>query len=83
MAKFRVIGQARQRIGIEAGFGFYKGVPVGRPRAEIINTKTNRLFKDAKTARGVKSHYEAFWNDLNPNSTEVVEVLKVERVKSK
>lgn len=53
------------------------GEPKGDSRDEVINIKTNKIFADAKTILDIKKAYEAFWNDLNPSSREVVFVSSV------
>lgn len=53
------------------------GRPVGAARDEVINLATNRLFKGCETWVDVKKAYEAFWNDLNPLSEEMVIVSAV------
>jgi hypothetical protein len=68
--KFAVKGQAFSRSGLKA---------IGKARIEVINTNTNSLFKGVKTPRMVKARFEAFWNDLNPHSTEIVKVLSVKK----
>lgn len=72
MAYYKVTGIAKNRK---------TGSYIGKSRSEIINTKTNSLFKNVKDTKEVKSRYEYFWNDLNPKSEEVVKVLKVEKLK--
>ena len=71
MTKYKVTGVARNRIT-----GFQKG----KIRNEVIDTKTNSLFPK-NNIMDIKNRYESFWNDLNPNSREIVTVLKVVRVK--
>jgi hypothetical protein len=51
--------------------------PVGKERDEVIDVATNRLFKGVKNIGDIESAYESFWNDLNPNSKEVVKVSSV------
>ena len=53
---------------------------VGKERTERIDTTTNELFKGIRTIVGLKTKYEQFWNDLNPNSREVVFVSRVKKV---
>lgn len=53
------------------------GSPIGFPRTEKINTKTNRLFAGAKTHLDVIRIFEAFWNDMNSTSKEVVKISYV------
>lgn len=50
---------------------------VGPIRTERIDTRANPLFRDARSPLGVERAYEAFWNDLNPTSAEIVKVLSV------
>ena len=45
-----------------------------RRRSEIIDISKNSLFKNCKTKQDIKKKYESFWNDLNPNSEEIVKV---------
>lgn len=68
MAKFAVIAKAFDR---------HTGYPVGNARKEIIDTKENALFTGCKTILDVKYAYEAFWNELAKDSTEIVFVLRV------
>jgi hypothetical protein len=68
--KFAIKAQAFSRSGFKA---------IGRARTEVINTNTNSLFRGAKTPSMVKARFEAFWNDLNPHSKEVVGVLSVKK----
>ncbi len=49
---------------------------ISESRDEEIFTD-NELFADASTAEEVKGMYEAFWNDLNPRSEDIVKVLAV------
>ena len=56
---------------------------VGRVRIEIINTKTNSLFKNIFTNKGIETKYELFWNDLNPNSKEIVKVISIVKMAKK
>jgi hypothetical protein len=51
------------------------------PRVELINTNTNILFKGCKTPIQVEQVYEAFWNELNLQSDEIVKVIGLEFVK--
>lgn len=53
------------------------GSPIGHPREEEIDLKSNQLFKNCKTILDIKNSYESFWNDLNPNSEEIVFVLEI------
>ena len=53
---------------------------VGKARVERINSTTNELFKRLTTPHNIKICYESFWNNLNPNSKEIVKVIDVEEV---
>lgn len=53
---------------------------VGKSRVEIIDTIDNLLFKECHTPKDVEEKYEAFWNDLNPNSPDTVKVVDVREV---
>jgi hypothetical protein len=53
---------------------------VGKARVEVIDTKDNLMFRTSKTPADVEAVYESFWNDLNPNSEDVVKVVDVRRV---
>ena len=46
-------------------------------RTEIINTKTNILFQNIRTKKGVKNKYERFWSTEKPK----VKVIRVEEIK--
>ena len=67
--KYKVTGVSRNR---KTGF------QIGKIRTEIIDTKKNALFYNVRNKLDVKNVYESFWNKLNPNSKEIVTVLKVE-----
>ena len=71
MMKFDVTARAYNRIS---------GARVGVERTERVDTN-NSLFESCRTILNVKQKYEAFWNDLNPNSAEVVFVVEVKRVR--
>jgi hypothetical protein len=53
------------------------GKVVGQTREELIDLKTNELFKGVKSILDIKNSYESFWNDLNPRSTSVVFVQSI------
>lgn len=53
------------------------GMAVSESRDETIYTD-NILFSKCITPMDVKKAYEAFWNDLNPNSEDVVFVQSVD-----
>ena len=81
MAKFEVSSTAldkKTRKGVKMSGGKYKGKTI---RKEIINTKTNTLFKGARTPKDVERIYENFWNKLDPYATEVVKVIGVKKLK--
>ena len=66
------------KVSITAqAFDRKNGGPIGFPRTEKINTKTNRLFAGAKTHLDVVRMFETFWNDMNSISKEVVKVSHV------
>lgn len=46
------------------------GEPRGEERGEEIDTSTNEI--------DVKKAFEAFWNDLNPHSSEIVFVQRID-----
>lgn len=52
------------------------GEPVGSTRVERIDTN-NSLFAACETIMDVKAKYEWFWNELNPDSEEVVFVHQI------
>ena len=58
-------------------FNRQTGAPVSAARTERIDGLTNELFRDCTTIMQYKEVYESFWNDLNPESAEVVFVLSV------
>ena len=61
-------------------------------RDEVIDTKTNTLFKSCRNAYDVEDVYEAFWNRLNDEfnrgygekytNSHIVKVLKVVEVEA-
>ncbi len=53
------------------------GKPVGSQREEPINIKENPIFKGCKTILDIKSRYEAFWNNLNEKSKDIVFVQSI------
>ena len=55
---------------------------VGKARTEIIDTASNTFFDGVTNALAVEARYEAFWNDLNPNSPDIVKVVDVREVQS-
>lgn len=73
----RSVTAARIAVVTAATCSRETGVRIGAPRDEEIDLDTNELFRGCKTWQDVKRVYEAFWNDLNPNSTEVVHVTAV------
>jgi len=54
----------------------------GPARAELIDTDSNRVFEGQVTPLDVERRYEAFWNDVNPRSRDIVKVMSVEPVDS-
>lgn len=53
------------------------GEASGKSRVEKIDTVANLLFTRCKTVMDVKKVYEAFWNEMNPNSEDVVFVQRI------
>jgi len=54
---------------------------IGSSRIERIDTDKNVLFKGLKDSSDIEKRYESFWNDMNPNSSEIVKVINVKKVK--
>ena len=52
---------------------------IGKARTETIDSRDNELFKGAKTTKDIEDRYEGFWNDLDPQSEEIIKVISVER----
>jgi hypothetical protein len=46
-------------------------------RTEIINTKTNVLFRNIKTKDGIKWKYQNFWR---PENVKVIKVIRLKKV---
>ena len=68
----------KRKVFVLAGaFDRISGRPVGSPREELIDTKRNKLFRQCQDIIAVKKTYEGFWNDLNPQSKEVVFVQSI------
>ncbi len=55
------------------------GIPSGNARQETIQSD-NLLFVKCRNIVDVKTAYEAFWNDLNPDSGDVVFVSSVTKL---
>jgi len=53
------------------------GEPVCKSRNETIDLQTNELFSSCKSVLDIERAYESWWNELNPNSTEIVFVSRV------
>ena len=51
-----------------------------KPRKEVVDTKTNELFRGCTNAIQVEQGYEAFWNELNPRSAHIVKVIDVQQI---
>jgi len=60
-------------------FNRYTGIPApfGTSREEKIDTKTNKLFKDANCILKIKEAYERFWNDSDIHSEHIVFVSQI------
>jgi hypothetical protein len=54
--------------------------PVGQSREEEIDVSTNQLFKTVTNIGDVEAAYEAFWNELDPTSNEIVKVISITAV---
>lgn len=52
-------------------------------RSEVIDTMRNALFRDCSMPITIEMAYEAFWNELNPNSENIVKVVGVEEVQER
>lgn len=64
-------------VVLASSFNPKTGKPNNNPREEIINTKTNRLFKDCKTLTDVAETYMHFWNRFPTRQSEIVLVQSV------
>ena len=53
------------------------GQVAGNARIEEINTRKNVSFNQCHDLMDIKECYEAYWNQLNPNSEEVVFVQQI------
>jgi hypothetical protein len=53
---------------------------VGKARTEMIDTQTNKLFRHCRAPKDIEARYESFWNDLNPNSRDIVKVVDIREV---
>jgi hypothetical protein len=51
--------------------------PTSEPLTEVIDLDNNTLFAKVCVPLDIKKAFEAFWNDLNPKSTDVVFVQRV------
>ena len=69
--KFKIKGQSLNRE---------TNKKVGKPRWETIDTKKNKLFNGIDNLGDAIKVFENFWNELNPNSTEVVSVIEIKKV---
>lgn len=68
---FKVTASGYKRHGSDQPFATH---------TEEVDTETNELFKHCTDTDDVRRKYESFWNDLNPNSEDVVYVDSVEKV---
>ena len=48
------------------------GRQISQPSDEEIDLSSKDMYKNCRTWQDVKEAYEAFWNDTNPNSAEMV-----------
>jgi len=60
-------------------FNRISGRPVGISREEKIDILSNMIFTGASTVLEIKTAYENWWNNLNPNSNEIVMVSSVQK----
>lgn len=56
------------------------GKPNSNPREELIDTGTNKIFKDTKTLTDIAEKYMSFWNRLPTRQREMVLVQSIRRV---
>jgi hypothetical protein len=61
---------------VAQSFGRATRAPNANARVEEIDTNTNVLFAGCDLMN-VRKNYEAFWNNVNPNSPEVVFVQSI------
>ena len=62
-------------------FDPFTGVPTSEPRAEIIDMKTNALFRSCETLTDVSETYMEFWNRLPTVQSELVLVQSIRWMK--
>lgn len=72
-----LIEAGRKAIVTAQAFNRATGEPNGVARDEEVDLDSNQLFKHCKSWLDVKKAYESFWNDLNPDSEDVVMVSNV------
>jgi len=60
-------------------FNRISGKPTGVSRDEKIDILSNVIFSGASTILEIKAAYENWWNNLNPNSNEIVMVSSVQK----
>lgn len=56
------------------------GTPIGVARTETIDVDNNELFQGCDSVLSIKTVFERFWNNLNPNSEEIVFVQRIDTV---
>jgi len=56
------------------------GIPTSNPRVEIINTRSNVVFKDCKTLTDIAEMYMQFWNRFPTTQSELVLVQSIKWV---
>jgi hypothetical protein len=79
--KYKVTAQAYYRNNLEV---------LSPPKDEIIDIQKNQLFngkfgswKKVESLWDIADAYQAFWNDMNKTSPEIVKVIDIKPVKSK
>jgi hypothetical protein len=82
MTKYKVYGiamnrETRKPVLIKGG---------RKIRGETIDTEKNEIFNGkigskCHTVKDVEERYEAFWNDMNPHSQEIVKVVGIKKIK--
>jgi hypothetical protein len=61
---------------LAAAFNRKTGKPSGSPREESLDL-SDSLWKGVKTVSQFAKNYMSFWNDLNPDSEEIVLVQSI------
>jgi hypothetical protein len=61
---------------LACAFNRETGEPVANPREEVLDLKDG-LWKDVSTVADIAKRYMSFWNDLNPDTDEIILVQSV------